>query len=173
MSERVLHSIGLGGGCHWCTEAVFLSLLGVKEVAQGFIASTGEYDQFAEGVIVRYDPDKINLTDLIRIHLMTHESTSDHSMRAKYRSAVYSFSTEQFHRADMILRGLQTTTDRTLVTRVYDFRDFKPTAGKYANYYYENPDKPFCKVHIQPKLISVLKQFPDHVIGLKFKEKGS
>jgi len=87
--------IGFGGGCHWCTEAVFQSLKGVRSVAQGFIASTEKNSSFSEAVIVFYDAAIITLKDLIEIHLHTHNSTSNHRFRKKYRSAVYYFEKRQ------------------------------------------------------------------------------
>ena len=80
-------AIGLGGGCHWCTEAVFQSLHGVLNVKQGFVASEAPQDAFSEAVIITYEPGLIALYDLVLIHLMTHESTVWHDMRPKYRSA--------------------------------------------------------------------------------------
>ena len=81
--------IGLGGGCHWCTEGVFESLLGVSKVNQGWIASSGENSDFSEAIEVYFDPVIISLSDLIEIHLYTHASRSNHSMRSKSRSASY------------------------------------------------------------------------------------
>ena len=51
--------IGLGGGCHWCTEAVFQALAGVNEVAQGFCRSTAPNEDWSEAVMVAFDPDQI------------------------------------------------------------------------------------------------------------------
>lgn len=73
--------IGLGGGCHWCTEGVFESLLGVSKVNQGWIASSGKDSDFSEAVEVYFDPAVISLSDLIEIHLYTHASRSNHSMK--------------------------------------------------------------------------------------------
>lgn len=84
-----LQKIGLGGGCHWCTEAYFLSLKGVEKVEQGWIASTPPNDAFSEAVLVHYDPSQIPLPVLIAIHLHTHAATKAHAFRSKYRSAVY------------------------------------------------------------------------------------
>ena len=64
-----LIKIGLGGGCHWCTEAVFQSLKGVARVQQGWIASEGENTAFSEAIIVKYDPKTIDLKTLVAIHL--------------------------------------------------------------------------------------------------------
>ncbi|RDX36878.1 peptide methionine sulfoxide reductase, partial [Kangiella sp. HD9-110m-PIT-SAG07] len=76
-----LTQIGFGGGCHWCTETVFASLIGVVEVEQGWIASDGDADSFSEAVIVTFDPQQIPLKDLVQIHLLTHSSSSDHKFR--------------------------------------------------------------------------------------------
>ena len=86
----IIDSIGLGGGCHWCTEAVFLNLKGVVRVEQGWISASGAVE-FSEAVLVHFNPEKISIKDLIAVHLHTHKSTSSHSMRSKYRSAVYTF----------------------------------------------------------------------------------
>ncbi len=86
-----LTQIAFGGGCHWCTEAVFQTLIGIENVKQGWISSTNENNSFSEAVIVYFDAEKVELKTLIEIHLLTHKSKSNHSMRNKYRSAVLLF----------------------------------------------------------------------------------
>lgn len=149
---RQLRKIGLGGGCHWCTEAVFQSLKGVFKVAQGFIASTGVYDSFSEGVIVHFSEETISLKDIIAIHLHTHSSTSQHAMRKKYRSAVYVFSDEDKGLISVLLEELQSDFDKSLITQVLPFDTFKPSESQFHNYYITDPERPFCKTHIVPKL---------------------
>lgn len=95
---------GFGGGCHWCTEAVFAALKGVVSVEQGWISSDGQNDAFSEAVVVAFDPDRIGFDVLIAIHLYTHSATSAHSMRGKYRSAIYIFSDEDAKDASQIIR---------------------------------------------------------------------
>ncbi len=158
-----MEKIGLGGGCHWCTEAVFQSLRGVAKVEQGFIASTDKNNTFSEAVIVHFDPTSISLKDLIEIHLHTHESTSDHSMRQKYRSAVYVFSEGQRQEVKEILTRLQSDFESPLITQVLPFDAFKPSEVQFADYYYKNPQKPFCRSYIQPKLKMLLERFSDAV----------
>lgn len=157
------HKIALGGGCHWCTEAVFQSLKGVQKVEQGFVASNGTNETFSEAVIVHYDEADISLKDLISIHLHTHESTSDHSMRDKYRSAVYVFQEKVIEKVEQILMELQDDFEKKLVTRVYPFRTFKPSDEMFHNYYLSNTDKPFCKKYIDPKLKLLLEKFSEHL----------
>ena len=74
---------------------MFLALRGVELVEQGFVRSDPPFESFSEAVIVSYDSTVICLADLINIHLHTHSSTSQHSMRSKYRSAIYFFKPEQ------------------------------------------------------------------------------
>lgn len=158
----VLGKIGFGGGCHWCTEAVFQSLKGVAGVDQGWIASEGEATTFSEAVIVAYDMSKIPLKALIEIHLLTHKSTSDHSMRKKYRSAVYVFSESQDAEVNMILESFQAEFDHALITQVLPFIEFKPSKEEFKAYYYKNPHKPFCENFINPKLKLLLKRFSQY-----------
>ncbi|MGJ8551149.1 peptide-methionine (S)-S-oxide reductase [Winogradskyella wichelsiae] len=155
--------IAFGGGCHWCTEAVFQSLKGVSNVEQGFIASHDENSSFSEAVILYYDADIISLQVLIEIHLRTHKSTSTHSMREKYRSAIYSFSGTQKIESETILKKFQPIFKNKLITKVYPFSAFKASRKAIQNYYQKNPKKPFCERFINPKLKLLLIDFSNHV----------
>ncbi|MEW7281241.1 peptide-methionine (S)-S-oxide reductase [Aquimarina sp. 2201CG1-2-11] len=155
--------IAFGGGCHWCTEAVFLSLKGVDRVEQGYAASIGDYHDFSEAVIVHFNTNKITLETLLKVHLYTHKSTSDHSMRSKYRSAVYVYDKEQETEAKVIVKNLQKEFDDQLITKVLPFKSFKMSREEIQNYYYKNPEKPFCKTFIAPKLKLLLEEFSDQV----------
>jgi peptide-methionine (S)-S-oxide reductase len=155
--------IGLGGGCHWCTEGVFESLLGISKVNQGWIASNGEHSNFSEAIEVYFDPAVISLSVLIEIHLYTHASTSNHSMRGKYRSAIYAYDDNQFNQSLDILKVLSADFDDALVTQVYAFKSFKPNKLELTDYFYSAPDRPFCQTYIQPKLKLLLARFNRHV----------
>ena len=147
-----VREIALGGGCHWCTEAVFQAVEGVVKVEQGYVASEAPADAFTEAIIVHYDPRMVDLERLIEIHLYTHKSTSNHSFRTKYRSAVYFFDNEDGERAKQILESLQQNFEKEIVTKVLPFRDFKISRESIQDYYRQNPDAPFCRKYIEPKL---------------------
>jgi len=147
-----LTKIAFGGGCHWCTEAVFQGLIGVEKVAQGWVSSTEKNDAFSEAVVVFFDAEKIDLKRLIEIHLNTHKSTSNHSMRTKYRSAIYYFSEHQKEKSIEVVKKLQSKFEYKIITKVLEFSGFKPSAEEFQNYYKKNPKKPFCKKYISPKL---------------------
>ncbi|TXD46896.1 peptide-methionine (S)-S-oxide reductase [Polaribacter sp. IC073] len=166
-----LTKIALGGGCHWCTEAVFQTLIGVENVKQGWISSTEKNTAFSEAVIVHFNIEKIDLKTLIEIHLLTHKSTSNHSMRTKYRSAIYYFSHQQKEKSLQIIAKLQGKFKEKIITKVIEFKGFKPSTAAFQNYYQSNPSKPFCKKYINPKLKFILseyseysKQIPDKVL---------
>lgn len=157
---KELQKIGLGGGCHWCTEAVFQSLNGVFKVEQGFIASKGAYASFSEAVIVHFLEDRIPLRDIITIHLHTHSSTYQHSMRNKYGSAVYVFSDAEVSTVSLVLESLQRDFDEKLITQVHLLRTFKSSDSQFHDYYFTDPERPFCKRHIHPKLQVLKAKFP-------------
>jgi peptide-methionine (S)-S-oxide reductase len=151
--------IGFGGGCHWCTEAVFQSLRGVQSVEQGFIQSTPPTDIWSEAVVVTFDEKIITTATLINVHLRTHASTKAHSMRSKYRSAVYTFSEDQ---ADLVARCIaqaQPDFDAAILTKPLPFVAFKASDVQFQNYYETNPDRPFCKRYIDPKLDTIRREF--------------
>ena len=151
--------IGFGGSCHWCTEAIFQSLKGVIHVSQGWIAPEDSTAEFSEAVLVEFHPDLISLENLIEIHLHTHNCTSEHSMRSKYRSAVYTFHKDQVMTAKQAIEKLQIDFGQLIITKVIPFKSFRLNNEKYLDYYYKNPDKPFCKTFIEPKLKILLSRF--------------
>lgn len=151
--------IGFGGGCHWCTEAVFQSLRGVSNVQQGFIKSLDPHDTFSEAVIVAFDPQTIPLDVLVDVHLRTHASTSQHKMRGKYRSAVYAFSDAQADSVRRQIKALQSDLEEPIVTMTLPYDDFKPSLERFQNYYRTNTEKPFCKAYIDPKLSKIRQKF--------------
>lgn len=159
MSKDSLQSIGFGGGCHWCTEAVFQSLRAVHSVGQGFIRSDTPHESWSEAVEVTFEPDKITLEDLLAVHLATHASTSEHKMRGKYRSAVYTFDPDQHAAIQSELERLSAETDTPFVTHVLMHRGFKPSDDRFHNYYATDPDRPFCQAYIDPKLAKLRARF--------------
>lgn len=156
----VLNKIALGGGCHWCTEGVFVSLRGVAKVEQGWVASVLPQDAFSEAVIVHYDAEVISAEDLIGVHLETHSATKDHGLRHRYRSAVYAFAEADEVRFKTILDELAAGFDEPLVTRVYPFADFKPSLPEHQDYYRTDPERPFCIRFIAPKLAALRQTRP-------------
>ncbi|MDX1365061.1 MAG: peptide-methionine (S)-S-oxide reductase [Arenibacter latericius] len=154
-----ISEIAFGGGCHWCTEAVFQALKGVANVKQGFVVSEGEAKTFSEAVVVEYYYNEITMEDLILIHLHTHNATSSHSMRKKYRSAIYTYNLADAERATNALQSFQINFDGKLITKVLPFVAFKSSDPMFHNYYLKDKEKPFCRLYISPKLSLLREKF--------------
>lgn len=146
-----IEKIGFGGGCHWCTEAYFQSLIGVEKVEQGWISSTIPNDRFSEAVIVHYDPGVISLKILTDIHLHTHASTKRHSFREKYRSAVYVFD-GKIADSQKLISDCQVDFDEGIITQALLFIQFRLNTEEQHDYYKKNKKGIFCERYISPKL---------------------
>lgn len=155
--------IGLGGGCHWCTEGVFSSIKGVVKVEQGWISATDMPERFSEAVIVHFNPNIISQHDIIEIHLITHSSASGHHLREKYRSAIYVFSKVQFSEAKQFLENFKEKHQLNIITETLHFYAFKMNTPEYLNYFFKQTDAPFCKRYIHPKLTLLSKNYNQHL----------
>jgi len=164
-----MEKIGFGGSCHWCTEAIFLSLKGIVRVDQGWISAEAPADSFSEAVVVHYDPAIIPLEVLVEIHLYTHSCTSEHSLREKYRSAIYFYTDQQATQSQRTIKNLQETYQNQIITRVLPFANFRLNRDVYQNYYFKDPDKPFCKNIVDPKLKQLLSAFSGAIDPNKMK----
>lgn len=167
-----MHRIGFGGGCHWCTEAVFAQLVGVTRVEQGWIAAgnenkneneneNGNDDGFSEAVIVHYDVEQISLEALVKIHLHTHSCTSNHALRKKYRSAVYFFEAKDIPAIEKAIDANRDSFAEAIITQVLPFVSFKENKEQYQNYYQKNPEGQFCQTYIVPKIELLKTEFSE------------
>jgi len=172
MDNKDINKVGLGGGCHWCSEGVFESLIGINKVNQGWIASFDNASDFSEAIEVDFDSTVISLQTLIEIHLHTHSSTINHSMRKKYRSAIYTYNDKQYKEVCKILTHLQNKFDQPIITQVLSFKSFKANKGELLNYLYKSPNLPFCQIYIHPKLKLLLTRFKCHVNIQKLDKVG-
>jgi len=143
MRTKHFSKISLDGGCHWCTEGVFESLIGIILVNQGWIASIDNNAELSEAIEVYFDQSKVSLQTLIEIHLYTHASTANHSMRKKYRSAIYTYDDDQNQEANKALDALQSDFDQPIITQVLPFDSFKANKDELQNYLYNSPNKSF------------------------------
>jgi peptide-methionine (S)-S-oxide reductase len=154
-----LEKIGFGGSCHWCTEAVFQSVIGVEKVDQGWISPSDDLELFSEAVLVYFDPAAISVSTLLAIHLYSHSSTASHSMRSKYRSAVYVFDEVQGGEVKQALTAVEQELGGTVITQVLTFGAFTLNSAEFLDYYATDPDRPFCKTYIEPKLKALVLRF--------------
>lgn len=155
--------MGFGGGCHWCTEAMFVSLLGVERVEQGWIASDGAAESLSEAVIVTFDPRAIDVRTLVGVHLHSHASTVMHRFRDRYRSAIYVVSDVETAEVRHAMAAIQPELAAPIITEVLPLRRFVLNEERYLDYYRRDPSRPFCQTNIEPKLARVRERFPGHL----------
>jgi peptide-methionine (S)-S-oxide reductase len=173
MTKRNNHeTIVLGGGCFWCIEAVLNTLVGVLKVTPGYAGGVAEdptYRQVcygdtghAEVVEVEYDPEVISLDDLLEIFFAAHDPTSLNrqggDVGTQYRSIVLYDSQEQRRSVERFIAGIAKDHDRPIVTEVKELDRFYPAEEYHHRYYERNPDQPYCRAVISPKLAKLRRK---------------
>lgn len=162
-----------GGGCFWCTEALFESLKGVKSVVSGY--SGGQvlnptYKQVCSGttghaevVKITYDPSLISFEDLATIHLLTHDPTTLNRQGAdegtQYRSVIFFQDDKQKIAAQKVIRELKGEYKSPIVTEISALTTFYPAENYHQDYFKNNSDQPYCQVVISPKLKKFREKF--------------
>lgn len=167
----------LGGGCFWCTEAVFQKVEGIIKVIPGYSGGTvpnPSYDAVttgktghAEVVQISYDPKIISYEELLEIFFKTHDPTTLNRQGAdigtQYRSIILYHDDEQKEIAEktkMILNSLK-IWESPIVTQISPFNKFYVAEDYHHNYYNNNPNQPYCNFVITPKLEKFQKLFHD------------
>jgi len=169
----------LGGGCFWCTEAVFLEIEGVEKVISGYSGGhvkNPSYQQVvtgstghAEVIQVSFDPEIIPFMKILEIFFMMHDPTSLNRQGAdvgtQYRSVIFYHSEEQKKVAEEFIAGLNETNlfNLHIVTQLEPFVEFFEAEDYHANYYNRNQNQGYCKFVIEPKLRKVEKNFNDRI----------
>lgn len=164
----------IGGGCFWCTEAMFLSLEGVENVESGYSGGiiknpsykevcTGETGH-AECVRIQYNPQVISYEDLIEIHFHSHDPTTLNrqggDIGTQYRSVIFYKSEEEKNILKEKLSLLQKDFDKPIVTTLEQFVVFFPAEDYHQNYYAQNKDKnPYCSTVVSEKLSKMMKKY--------------
>jgi peptide-methionine (S)-S-oxide reductase len=164
-----------GGGCFWCTEAVFGRLEGVVSVMPGYAGGTlanPTYQQVctgqtghAEVTRVKYDPARISFNDLLVVFFATHDPTSLNRQGAdvgtEYRSVIFYTTDDQKRAAEAMIAQLNDSdpAGKRIVTEVLPLDAFYEAEDYHQDYYRNNSLAPYCQVVIDPKLRKLHKQF--------------
>ena len=133
----------------------------MARVEQGWIASLAPHAEPSEAVIVHFDPAIVTLEALLEVHLRTHSAFTAHAFRGKYRSAVYYFSEAQRKRSESWLNELGRACEQSPLTLVLPFGEFTASPPVYRDYYRTDPDRPFCRRYITPKVARLRADRPD------------
>lgn len=168
-------TIVLGGGCFWCTEAVFDRVLGVTDVESGY--ANGQvphptYEQVCSGstghaevVRLTFDPKVIGLREILEIFFATHDPTTlnrqGNDVGTQYRSGIYTATSAQQELAEDMVR--QMSQDRLfgapIVTEVQPLESYWPAEDYHQDYYLNHPEQGYCAFVVGPKVEKFRKTF--------------
>jgi peptide-methionine (S)-S-oxide reductase len=165
----------LGGGCFWCLEAVFIELKGVLEVVSGYMGGRTpdpSYEQVCSGrsghaevVRITFDPDVVSYADLLRVFFVIHDPTTlnrqGNDVGTQYRSVIFHHSPQQKAAADQVIEEMSRVGfySAPIVTEVTPAGTFYSAEEYHQSYYARNPDQPYCRFVVEPKLAKFRRTF--------------
>ena len=168
-------TIVLGGGCFWCTEAVFDRVQGVLDVESGY--SNGEtvnpsYEQVctgrtghAEVVKLVFDPAQITLREVLEIFFVVHDPTTlnrqGNDVGTQYRSGIYYVDEAQKQVAEGVIREIEAskTYRAPVVTEVEPLANYSAAEAYHQDYFLNNPNQGYCSFVVGPKVEKFQKTF--------------
>lgn len=167
-----------GGGCFWCTEAVFLKLRGVTSVLPGYSGGQIQnptYEQVSSGtsghaevIKFEFDSEQISYRDLLEVFFATHDPTTlnrqGNDIGPQYRSVIFYANESQKEQAESIIKELtdEGVYQNPIVTTLEPLGEFYEAEDYHKNYFERNQGAPYCQVIIAPKL----KKFKDKFASL-------
>jgi len=166
----------LGGGCFWCTEAVFQEVKGVDKVVSGYSGGIAPgkptYREICSGLTghaeviqITFDANIISFEDILVIFMTTHDPTTLNSQGAdrgtQYRSVIFYHNKHQKEIAEVVLKQIQPYFDNKIVTEISPLAIFYEAEQEHQNYYRENTQQGYCSFVIAPKLAKLRKLHAD------------
>lgn len=187
MESANIETAVFGGGCFWCTEAVFKMLKGVSSVLPGYAGGTTKnptYEEVsggntghAECVKVEFNPKDISYRDLLTVYFGSHDPTTvnrqGNDTGTQYRSVIFYTTAEQKTIAKDFIHELNNSSQQgePVVTEVLPLTEFFIAENYHKDYYERNKDAPYCEVVINPKLEKVVQKFGS-LLSDKSKQNG-
>jgi peptide-methionine (S)-S-oxide reductase len=168
-----------GGGCFWCTEAIFQKLKGVQTVTSGYAGGTvanPSYERVsmgstghAEVIKIEFDPNIISYEDLLDIFWHVHDPTTlnkqGNDVGTQYRSIILYTSEDQRRKAERSLSKMSQSGEfsKPIVTEIKQLDTFYDAETYHKNYFENNTLQPYCQVVIAPKLAHFLEKYSSKV----------
>jgi methionine-S-sulfoxide reductase len=168
-------TIVFGGGCFWCTEAVFKMMRGVESVLPGYAGGTKKnptYEEVSHGntgyvevAQIVYDPTKVKYHDLITVFFGSHDPTTlnrqGNDIGTEYRSVVFYTTPEQKKETEEYIAELNASSKfgDPIVTTVEPLDTFYEAEEYHKNYFANHPNAGYCQIVINPKLEKVQKEY--------------
>jgi len=176
MENKNLEQMTVGGGCFWCTEAVFDQIKGVEKVVSGYAGGTvpgiptyrevcSGLTGHAEVIQVSYDPSVVSFEDLLIIFMTSHDPTTLNSQGAdrgtQYRSVIYYHNESQKHISETVIKEMSTYYENPIVTEISPLPKFHPAEVSHQDYYANNSSQGYCTAVITPKLARLRQMHAD------------
>ena len=174
---KELEKATLGGGCFWCTEAVYLELKGVVDVKPGYSGGhvknpsykevCNETTGHAEVVQITFDPEVVSFSEILEVFFVTHDPTTlnrqGNDVGTQYRSAIFYHSESQKQTAQKVIELLtkDKVYNKAIVTEVTAFNAFYPAEDYHINYFARNKNQPYCQYVVAPKVEKFRKVFKE------------
>ncbi len=170
-------TIVLGGGCFWCTEAVYVKVKGITDVESGY--SNGHvkrpsYEQVCTGttghnevVKLTYDPAQISLEQILQIFFVIHDPTTlnrqGNDTGTQYRSGIYYTTDEQKQEAQEFLKQLadDKVFGKAIVTELQPMNNYSPAEEHHQDFFEQNPNQGYCVAVAGPKVAKFRKTFSE------------
>lgn len=180
METNVRHDTAtFGGGCFWCTEAIFEQMKGVKEVVSGYAGGTTKNPTYgevcsgetghAEVAQILFDPEIISFKELLLIFFSSHDPTTLNRQGAdigtQYRSVIFYHDAQQKKDAENMIKMLteQKVYKNPIITEIAPYTIFYRAENYHQEYYQNNSSQPYCSVVINPKLTKIRKNFEKYL----------
>ncbi len=177
--SKDLQKTTVGGGCFWCTEAIYLELKGVVDVKPGYSGGhvkNPTYKQVCDGttghaevVQITFDPEVVSYSEILEVFFMTHDPTTlnrqGNDVGPQYRSAIFYHNEEQKEVAERVidLFEKEEVYSNPIVTEVSEFDQFYIAEDYHINYYARNKTQGYCQFVVAPKLEKFKKIFKDQL----------
>lgn len=177
--SKDLQKATLGGGCFWCTEAIYLELKGVVDVKPGYSGGhvkNPTYKQVCDGttghaevVQITFDPEVVSFSEILEVFFMTHDPTTlnrqGNDVGPQYRSAIFYHNEKQKEVAERVIDLFENEEvySKPIVTEVTEFDKFYVAEDYHINYYARNKTQGYCQFVVAPKLEKFKKIFKDQL----------
>ncbi len=179
MTSNKIETAVFGGGCFWCTEAIFKELKGVKTVIPGYAGGKMTHPSYydvssgdsghAEVIKIEFDPSVIPYRDLLDVFFHTHNPNSlnkqGNDVGTQYRSIILYTSEEQKKTAEEMTQTLQKSTEfnGSIVTEIQALDQFYDAESFHKDYYDNHKDEPYCQIIISPKLTKLREKYANKI----------
>ncbi|WP_299016396.1 peptide-methionine (S)-S-oxide reductase MsrA [uncultured Polaribacter sp.] len=171
----------VGGGCFWCTEAVFQEVKGVEKVVSGYaggnVPGKPTYREICSGLTghaeviqITFDANIISFEDILVIFMTTHNPTTLNRQGAdrgtQYRSVIFYHNETQKLISEEVLKQLQPHFSDAIVTELSELPTFYEAEAAHQNYYRENTQQGYCSFVIEPKLAKLRQLHADKLVEI-------